>query len=396
VAAVVATLLMWNFYISKVVINGLESSLLLAAAVTLLWLFTRWLTSERGIDVPRAAALGAMASIVLLSRLDSFFYFAAMLLVWIVRDRAVLATRWRAMLIFGAIPAVTLVAYMAINQQMFGIWMPVSGYVKRIVRTTGGSTKSIAVFAVFVIVVLAALRAAVGRFRADLRNARDVALVVVSLFVVMYHGESSIVRGLAVPEIWYLSQHVLWAYLVLTLVFVRLIERGWRWRIALAAVGAAACIAAIGLSWTIRLQPTSYDAYLKRYEAAEWINANLPADAILAGWDVGIAGYYADARLINLDGLVNSFEYAQHMRRGDCIAFMDRCGVEYIVQYYPTGFEDFAPRGFDWSQMMPRLQEVVWTRMMRFASLRDVLESGRRTVREYPVQVRRFARPPGA
>ena len=52
-------------------------------------------------------------------------------------------------------------------------------------------------------------------------------------------------------------------------------------------------------------------------DAGEWIDANLPADAVLASWDAGVVGYYARRPVINLDGVANSVEYYDAGRERD-------------------------------------------------------------------------------
>ncbi|MDP3659108.1 glycosyltransferase family 39 protein [Phenylobacterium sp.] len=42
------------------------------------------------------------------------------------------------------------------------------------------------------------------------------------------------------------------------------------------------------------------------YRAAQWINANLSKDAIVGSWNAGVVGFYAQRRVVNLDGLINN------------------------------------------------------------------------------------------
>ena len=36
---------------------------------------------------------------------------------------------------------------------------------------------------------------------------------------------------------------------------------------------------------------------------------NTPADTVIASWDAGVIGYFSDRPVVNLDGVVNSFEW---------------------------------------------------------------------------------------
>jgi hypothetical protein len=41
------------------------------------------------------------------------------------------------------------------------------------------------------------------------------------------------------------------------------------------------------------------------YDAAQWINRNVPESAIVAGFQTGIFGYYLERRFYGLDGKIN-------------------------------------------------------------------------------------------
>ena len=43
--------------------------------------------------------------------------------------------------------------------------------------------------------------------------------------------------------------------------------------------------------------------------AALWVRENTPAGTAIASWDAGVIGYFSDRPVVNLDGVVNSFEW---------------------------------------------------------------------------------------
>jgi hypothetical protein len=47
--------------------------------------------------------------------------------------------------------------------------------------------------------------------------------------------------------------------------------------------------------------------------AAEWLSANVPEDSIVGSWNAGVLGYYADQRVVNLDGLINDFDLVPYL-----------------------------------------------------------------------------------
>ena len=44
------------------------------------------------------------------------------------------------------------------------------------------------------------------------------------------------------------------------------------------------------------------------YQATQWLNDNVPDTAIVGSYNSGIVGYFSDATVINLDGLMNNEE----------------------------------------------------------------------------------------
>src|SRR4029077_13881509 len=49
-------------------------------------------------------------------------------------------------------------------------------------------------------------------------------------------------------------------------------------------------------------------------DAAQWARVNLPADAVIGAWNAGAIGYLSERRVVNLDGVVNSWDYYQTQR----------------------------------------------------------------------------------
>ena len=70
-------------------------------------------------------------------------------------------------------------------------------------------------------------------------------------------------------------------------------------------------------------------------EAAEWIAANLPEDAVVGSFDAGVIGYFAERPVVNLDGLVNSFEWYDARQEGTeaTAAFLRDDGVTHIANH---------------------------------------------------------------
>lgn len=66
------------------------------------------------------------------------------------------------------------------------------------------------------------------------------------------------------------------------------------------------------------------------YDAVEWINTNLPDDALIGGFQTGLVSYYSTPTVINLDGKVNAD--ARHaLIEATMGEYLCASGVSYIV-----------------------------------------------------------------
>lgn len=98
----------------------------------------------------------------------------------------------------------------------------------------------------------------------------------------------------------------------------------------------AHCLTALVL-WRLRVEPASYSRYIVARDVAIWLRGHTPPNAVLAGWDSGIVGAFTPQRLMNLDGLVNSYDFkVEYLDRGRVEHFIrDVYRVDYLAQYVP-------------------------------------------------------------
>lgn len=55
--------------------------------------------------------------------------------------------------------------------------------------------------------------------------------------------------------------------------------------------------------------PTEHEVQLSMYAGTQVLNRILPPGSVVGAWNAGVVGYFARFPVVNLDGLVNSFEY---------------------------------------------------------------------------------------
>ena len=68
----------------------------------------------------------------------------------------------------------------------------------------------------------------------------------------------------------------------------------------------------------------------------------LPENSIIGSWDAGVIGYFSRFLVVNLDGLVNSYDYLRARKEGTEAAFNRRYGITHFAN---VGRSDFHPDG---------------------------------------------------
>lgn len=69
-----------------------------------------------------------------------------------------------------------------------------------------------------------------------------------------------------------------------------------------------------------------------QYAAARWIAAHTPPDAIVGSWTAGIYGYFAERRVVNLDGVVN-WDAIRAYRARRLYAYMREQRIGWVVDF---------------------------------------------------------------
>lgn len=102
-------------------------------------------------------------------------------------------------------------------------------------------------------------------------------------------------------------------------------------RRALAAVSATLAIVGL-LAWWYIWHTGLYPWQSQMFEAAGWIERNVPPDEVVGSLNAGIYAYYSDHVLVNLDGVVNPEAFAA-IRRRRLFAYMVERGIGYFVDF---------------------------------------------------------------
>ena len=71
------------------------------------------------------------------------------------------------------------------------------------------------------------------------------------------------------------------------------------------------------------------------YEAARWLSASTPRNAVIGSWNAGVLGYYSNRRVVNLDGLINDFDLLPYLKSDDIAGYIRRERIEYLSDMGP-------------------------------------------------------------
>jgi len=68
------------------------------------------------------------------------------------------------------------------------------------------------------------------------------------------------------------------------------------------------------------------------YDAAKWLEANVPEDAIVGSWNSGILGFYSSQHVVNLDGILNDYEIVPYLEEHRIVDYIERERIGYLSE----------------------------------------------------------------
>lgn len=329
--------------------NGLESGLLILLLGILLWAADRWDLLSPKSGIARKAALGLLLALLFLCRLDTAFILMGVAAVTCLFYR-VHFWRWSGILhglkAYWAVLVVFLLLvcpYLLWNYKHTGHIVPISGTLKssfphivegsvvRAIRPQWAPyTLIIVAFVVFAVV---SAFAPAGLLRRQYRPGAEADSGVVMLVGIGLGGLLLFIYSDCFTTWGTFSWHFA-GYIPLLLflgasAFAWLMLRGWRW------VGGASCaaillLAVVGTSWEWSAKKRVHDMW---YIAATWARQNTPQDATFGMTDCGYFAYFSHRRTINLDGLINGYEFQHALTSSDLPRYFERCGLDYVCDY---------------------------------------------------------------
>jgi hypothetical protein len=362
--------LAWLAFTCREAASGLELSLHALCVAATAYLYARLESS----DSPRAERacllLGTLAALTVLARLETALLAALLGLFLAAREARAGCPRGalRRLAAFGAPVVAVSGAYLLVNLRLFGHPIPVSGAVKGDWSRTllsqdpfylAGGWAAAKVHHLFFVLrfslvqrrvllagtllPLALWIAGAGSRRARLPEPFRPLLDFQRPFVlygslqlvacaVFFHGALSVVPWYFVVQPWLAA---LWAGTLFEVLLRASRLRGSLLGTAALAVlwGAAPLVALSRVrAERERLAPARQPLLV----AAEWARENLPEDATIGAWNAGTLGYLSGRRVVDLDGVANSWDFALKKRRDLC-AYFREASITHVVDLFDGG-----------------------------------------------------------
>ncbi len=323
----------------KAVANGMESAAVVATHAGVLLMAERHgdrLLAESATRL--RLGLGLLLALAFLARTD-----AGLLAACAIGGLAWQATRrdprlgLRVFAELGALPLLTLITYLSVNQALFGHMMQVSGELKRVAPSGIGLVAVVVAATVAAGLLLRTPPAPTGPLTRRL-YAAPWYLAFLALHLGYYLGLQQY------PRQWYFAPELLLLVWLAPAATAALQARA-RSEAAPEAQDRSALLAAapllvvLGFGWLLgvrsALDPGFLPPRLADRDAARWADANLPAGAVLGSWDAGLIGWTCALPVVNLDGVVASHAYLDAMRRGESGAYLASLGVTHVINHHP-------------------------------------------------------------
>jgi hypothetical protein len=98
-----------------------------------------------------------------------------------------------------------------------------------------------------------------------------------------------------------------------------------------------ALVAAIGISLGKKAPDGEYEAEagwrVEAQRAGRWVGHHLPKRAVLSMVDSGAFGYYTPQEVMNLDGVISSYDYADAVCAGSLLGELETSKVRYLARH---------------------------------------------------------------
>lgn len=327
-------------------VGGMEAVLL----ILLLLVTFRFLPEliegiENGRWFLKTLALGGLFSAIVLTRLDAFFLPLVVLFYLLIkafRNNRVFKRYFSGALLTGIMMVTSLAPFLIWNYLNFGTPATISSLMKVdwTLIYSGNITANIArIFPEYFVGVFVVVISIIIVRKRDLLDGDDRRRL--STPLTLYAISSVLLLTFYLLFVkWALFSHAFASTLPTIIlgtspvfVFILSFVKSDKWRRRLSVIVLIVAVALVVGLQAISISRIYRGMMFRIYDSALWARENTPEDAIFAMKDSGCFGYFSDRRTINLDGMVNDFEYQEYLRKDRLEEYLQMNGVDYFVQH---------------------------------------------------------------
>lgn len=329
--------------------NGLESGLVLCLSMAILLLDRRYDFLNEAAPASTKILLGAMLGLLVLARLDSAFVVIALTIYMLLFSHRGMNPAKKILTLFQEylptiISFVILVTpYFIWNYTYFGHLSPISGVLKSSfpiphisLSFNAGAVPYLLTFVASVIWVVASLINPKGYIRtidlaASGRSITNPMIIIFWLGCLIHITWTLLFMQWGVYQ-WHFAFYIPVLVLFVIAVAAKAVTIFNNTTTAKLAVISTMLLLILAYSVLIYADKSSHLEY--RYQAALWAKEHTsPADTFALS-DAGIFAYFSERHTINLDGLINSYEFQENIKNHTLEEFFARANLRYVADSY--------------------------------------------------------------
>ncbi len=347
VQASALALWLFNPFVLYGMSSGLETPLSLALLSTTVLAAVRYSESP---TMLRLLFVGAAAGLLMLARLDNVFYLLLFFVFLMYRHGFVVGIRHS--IAAGLVATVFVAPWLAWNFVNFGMLFTSSSVSSTIVnhelvKVDNGEGLFVQMKAV-VYMTERAVRQVIDQTGAPLLALMFIGAVIawaisarerfvnLKMPVEAFLFAGTLLHFITSASIrWTFREWYFVAFNIFFVLFVAWMLGRWREGGWLRPLPSAVCALAVGalfvFAWEKDLR-YAQSQQLVMYEAAHWMNENLPENSTIGVFNAGVQAYFSEHRIVNLDGLVNN-EAASALRERRLWAYLDEEHIGYLADF---------------------------------------------------------------
>lgn len=347
------TFFLWPRFLSQTE-YGLEAGLLIFLLLfSINYCLTHKILTSQG-NLKDNLLFGIIIGLILLARLDSVFYLisiASFLFYNILSGKFDTTTQNKTKILFKKfliifIPAsIIALPYLLWNYFSFGHITPISGSLKHSFPKLSFTFehfiefKEFSTIFIFAILYFILIFLKLKSLNSLIPNKDYQAVLVISaLYVTLHFLDTLFYMKWAVFR-WHFAGYIVFIVLVIPLI-INVAKKilndffGHRFVDKIKYISITILITVSFLSQFISIKRSIENRFqYEGYKEALWIKDNTSQNDIFMLEDAGIISYFSERRIINIDGVINNFEFQKYLEEGSFLQYIKKNNIKYFIHH---------------------------------------------------------------